>query len=249
MAKQGNKKKKKKSSGALAALILIALLAVVVYLVLHNYVFVIRRVEVRGAENLADADVIRLAQIPMGKPLGELNPDSVKRAVESTGQLAFDGVDTQYPDTVVLHVHTRSLAALVQNAGTLLGLDRDGCVIAQYNEVPQESAVFITGLSVNHYTLGSPLGTDANTLEAVQAILKGLQAVDASALVSEMNVANPQQLCLYSRTGIQVVLGSKDNMEKKLLWMKSALLDLESRGETRGRLDVSSADKADFRPQ
>ena len=32
----------------------------------------------------------------------------------------------------------------------------------------------------------------------------------------------------------------------KVIWMTGALRDLESRGETGGRLDVSSGDKADY---
>jgi hypothetical protein len=33
-----------------------------------------------------------------------------------------------------------------------------------------------------------------------------------------------------------------------MLWMSSAVSDLESRGNTRGTLDVSGGDKADYMP-
>ena len=44
-----------------------------------------------------------------------------------------------------------------------------------------------------------------------------------------------------------VLLGTEENMEKKLVWMKYALADLESRGQTFGILDVSSGNQADYR--
>ena len=240
-------KKKKKRFSPLPFL-LIALVAIGAYFLLHNVVFVIRHVEVSGAGAFVPEEVIRLAQIPIGKPLDALDADKVQRAVESTGQLAFDGLSVQRPDTVLLNVHERTLAALVQNAGSLIGLDVDGHVIGQYSELPGTGAVFITGLNVQHFTLGQRLGVSSDTLDAMSAALSALKTVGAEALVSELNLADVRQLYFYSRTGIQVSLGGPDNMERKLQWMKSALLDLESRGETRGWLDVSSGDKADYKP-
>ena len=93
------------------------------------------------------------------------------------------------------------------------------------------------------------MGAESRGLENMCNILKTLKALNAQDMVSEMNVSNSQELYLYTRTGIQVVLGDGEEMDKKLQWMKSAVADLESRGETRGRLDVSSGNKADFMPQ
>ena len=243
MAKR--RKKRSRLPGAVLLLLLVAALGVFLY----NYVFVVREVVVTGADSYAREDIIRLAQIPIGKPLRTVDEVKIRRAVESSGQLAFDSLSTEYPSTVRLQVHERKLAALVQNAGTLLGLDEDGCVIAQYSELPEASAIFITGLNVQHFAPGAPLSADAATIEAMRAVIQALRTIGAEALVSELNVADTRQLYLYSRTGIQVALGDSTGMERKLQWMKSALMDLESRGETRGRLDVSSGSKADFKPQ
>ncbi len=244
MAKRSAKRRRRKNF--LPAVILVAILAIAVYLLLDNYVFVVRDIEVIGAQTMGAEDVIRLAQLPIGKPLRQVREEKVRRALESTGKLALESIQTKPPNRVLLTVRERRQAALVQNAGQVLALDSDGVVIAQYQSVPEESSVYVTGLNVRHFALGSQIGGDSQAVEDMVAVLRALQAVDAEALVSELNVADSQQLYFYSRTGIQVMLGSNDNMERKLQWMKSALLDLEGRGETRGRLDVSSGNKADF---
>ena len=247
MAKRSAKRRRRKN--ILPAVILAAILAIAVYLLLDNYVFVVRDIEVIGAQTMGAEDVIRLAQLPIGKPLRQVREEKVRRALESTGRVALESLQTKLPNRVLLTVRERRQAALVQNAGQVLALDSDGVVIAQYQSVPEESSVYVTGLNVRHFALGSQIGGDSQAVEDMVAVLRALQAVDAEALVSELNVADSQQLYFYSRTGIQVMLGSNDNMERKLQWMKSALLDLEGRGETRGRLDVSSGNKADFLPR
>ena len=54
-------------------------------------------------------------------------------------------------------------------------------------------------------------------------------------------------LRIITRRGIEVRLGNSENMPDKIAWMKSAVADLENRGQNGGVLDVSSGTKADYR--
>ena len=56
------------------------------------------------------------------------------------------------------------------------------------------------------------------------------------------------QLSSVTRSGVVVKLGDMGNMDEKIRWLRSAVSDLETRGETRGTLDVSSGTRADYRP-
>ena len=243
------KKRGSPGTGLLVILIMTVLSVLAVYFVLNELVFVVRRVEVTGAGSFAAEDVIRLAQVPIGKPLRSVDAEKIRRAVESSGQLGFDGVTVRRPDTVVLSVHERALAALVQNAGSVIGVDRDGIILGPYTESDYRDLIFISGLSMQRFTKGSALDVDAETLRAIRETLVALETTGAGPLISELNAADIHQLTLYSRTGIQVNLGEAENLERKLQWTKSALVDLESRGETEGKLDVSSGNKADYKPK
>ena len=53
---------------------------------------------------------------------------------------------------------------------------------------------------------------------------------------------------ILTRKGTTVLLGDADNMTAKIAWMSRALEDLERRGESLGRLDVSSGRRGDFLP-
>ena len=90
------------------------------------------------------------------------------------------------------------------------------------------------------------ISAPASQLEAMVTTLEALYENGATGYVSELNVSVPNDIYLYSRTGMRVDLGNRENMGNKVVWMVGALRDLESRGETTGRLDVSSGDKADY---
>ena len=230
----------------LALTALIAVLALGVYLVLVNAVFVARDVRVEGNVNIDDETIIRAAQLPLGKPLRDVSEEAARASLESGGLVELVSLEKYYPGQIVLNVRERVCEAVVSYAGVILSLERDGAVIQQLDALPQTDAVYVSGLTVNAFRPGEVISAPASQLEALLTTLDALYENAATGYVSELNVSDPYDLYLYSRTGMRVDLGSSEDMNNKIIWMVGALRDLESRGETTGRLDVSSGDKADY---
>ena len=126
------------------------------------------------------------------------------------------------------------------------GMDANGYVISVSREMPEGEYLYVTGLSAHDAVPGRLIGSDNPRIEAMCAIVRGIDATGVSGYISEINVAETDSLYLYSRTGILVMLGNTKEMENKLIWMKYALIDLEGRGETSGKLDVTGGNQADF---
>ena len=105
----------------------------------------------------------------------------------------------------------------------------------------------MTGILHDHRSrLGQVVSAPEAQLRAMTETLAALYDNAATQYVSELNVSDPNAIYLYTRTGMRVDLGNSEGMGDKVIWMTGALRDLESRGETGGRLDVSSGDKADY---
>ena len=225
---------------------LIAALALGVYLLLANAVFIVRDVHVEGNANIDSDSIIRAAQLPLGKPMREVSEEKARAALESGGLVELVGLEKRYPDQVVLNVRERECEAVVSYAGVILTMERDGTVIEQLDALPETDAVYVTGLTVTAFRPGEVISAPASQLEAMVTTLEALYENGATGYVSELNVSVPNDIYLYSRTGMRVDLGNRENMGNKVVWMVGALRDLESRGETTGRLDVSSGDKADY---
>ena len=225
---------------------LIAALALGVYLLLANAVFIVRDVRVEGNVNIDSDSIIRAAQLPLGKPMREVSEEKARAALESGGLVELVGLEKRYPDQVVLNVRERECEAVVSYAGVILTMERDGTVIEQLDALPETDAVYVTGLTITAFRPGEVISAPASQLEAMVTTLEALYENGATGYVSELNVSVPNDIYLYSRTGMRVDLGDRENMGNKVVWMVGALRDLESRGETTGRLDVSSGDKADY---
>ena len=122
-------------------------------------------------------------------------------------------------------------------------------VIEICNTLPENSGLYVRGLTCTDYSVGKRLNAPEEQLEAMRAVLEAVRSQNAGKYLSELNVSDANRLWMVSRTGIRVELGDSAQMEDKLRWACSAIADLENRGETLGTLDVSSAMRADFMPQ
>ena len=227
-------------------LLVLPVAALVVWFLLTHYVFLIRDVEVVGADDLPAADVVRLSGIPLGGRLSAVDPEALRARVESDGRLAFVSAEKKYPTTVVLTVRRRSRDAITMVAGKLLVLDSDGYVVSVGDAAPEDGMPYVMGLKASTYRLGRQLDAPESRLNAMKTVLEALKAQSAVGYVSEVNLEYLSDIELIARKGIVVSLGDADNMTNKIIWMVGALRDLEARGETLGKLDVSSGSKADF---
>ena len=229
-------------------LLALPVLALAVWLMLKHMVFIVRDVRVAGAGNLAPEAVVRQSGIRLGGRMDDLDLEAIRNNVEATGQLAFVGVEKRYPSTLILNVRERTKDAIIMQASKLVVLDSDGYVVSAAEVMPEESVTYVTGLKPTAYRIGRRLSVNEANLSAMKAALEALKRQNGKEYVSELNVEDPDNITILTRTGMTVLLGDAEKMDEKIAWMVSALRDLESRGESQGRLDVSSGTKADYMP-
>lgn len=232
----------------LTALVALAIALLALWLTLIQAVFVVRHVEIVGVQNISEAQAVRACGIQLGTRMNALNQTAIESNVESTGALAFVALEKRYPVTVRVTVRERSRDAMILQAGKLLVLDSDGYVVSASESMPDLTVPYVTGLAPNTFRIGKRLDATPERLSAMKAVLEALKARDAMAYISELDVDDPSNLTLLTRTGMTVLLGDASNMDRKIIWMAGALKDLDARGETLGRLDVSSGTRADYLP-
>lgn len=237
----------KRARSLLMGVCLLALLTIAAVLLWRD-VFVVRKVIIEGSLSVADEEIIRTAQIDIGGSIRAVEQEKLKLNLESSGRFVLEGVEVRYPSTLILHVRERTRDAMVLNGGKILVLDSDGFVIEVCGTMPENSGVYVTGLEGTSYRIGSRISAPVEKLTAMKAAVDAIRNQGAAIYVSELNVDDPLNLWITTRTGIRVELGDAQNMDGKILWLRSAVADLENRGEVKGTLDVSSGTKADFQP-
>lgn len=227
--------------------ILWALLLALGCVLLLRFVFVLRSVDVVGAENvMSDEAVVRAAKIDFGSSIFRIDAQKIERSINATGLLKFERVDVRYPNTAVLYVKERTREAMLLSAGKIRVLDDEGYVMESLDQVPDMDLVYVSGFRVMNCNIGEKLQAESGQTEAYCAVIAALNSHAADPYVSELDVSDPKDLRIITRTGITVLLGDMQDMENKVAWMKSAVADLEKRGEGGGTLDVTSGNKADY---
>lgn len=229
-------------SAAVAAVAAAAILAVT----LLNFVFVVRGVEYEGASNLDTDAITRASGIRLGRSIFSVDRDAVRRNVDALGEVTLEEVRTRLPSTVVLRVRQREAAGMFVFSGALAVLDAEGCVMRKTEQAPNADLIYVTGLHAVQCRVGAPLEAQKGQREGYAAVAAALLRSGARAYVSELNVEDPDDMYILTRTGINVRLGDARNMNNKIAWMKSAVADIEARGERGVTLDVQSGTKADI---
>ena len=226
----------------------VAVVALVAALVLVNWVFTVRRLTVEGSGDIPAQEVARMSGISLGARMRAVRQDRVRTGVESDGRLAFVSLERKYPGEMVLTVRKREMAALTMQAGKVLALDADGCVMAIITQLPEKSLPYVSGLRPMKYTVGRRLDATDGRVPAMTLVLEALASQGVAAKVAEVNLADLNDIQLITRKNTTVRLGDSGDMARKVAWMAGAVADIEARNETGGELDVSSATKADYKP-
>ena len=119
----------------------------------------------------------------------------------------------------------------------------------QLSDLPADGMPVITGVTVTGCAVGQTV--ISNVAGQIQAASRVLQALWNSGLqqqVSELNLADLDNLYLITNSGMMVVLGDESAMADKLTWMQAVTQQLAAEGVTTGSLDVSSGTSAIYSP-
>ena len=225
-----------------AGLVLFALLALAVGVLLKSQVFIIRNIEVERVETVAPNDVIRKAGLALGGSVFAADETKIRQNFEREGLVAFDRLERRLPDTIRLIVHERTRRAVVNYLGVALVIDDQGYVMEQLGEMPSYGLTVVTGVRATSYQVGQRLMSDIPLqVESLLKVLSAIQAQPLSGRISELNVADLDNMYMMEKGGMMVKIGDETRMEEKLVWMQSVLdQQLYPQGTNTGILDVSS---------
>lgn len=185
----------------------------VVWALLGSRLFVVRSVAVSGATRLVpSAEVVAVADVPLGTPLSRVDTGAVARRVETIRQVASASVSTSWPDGLDIVVRERTAAVAVRMAGGGYDLvDATGVIVSWSRTKPASLPLYVTSVP------GSALRGDAR-LSAASAVLAELppwlsRSVASVSASGTATAAGPVTLSL--RDGKTVVWGGTDGAARK----------------------------------
>jgi cell division protein FtsQ len=195
---------------AFLALAVVAVAGGVAWALLGNRLLVVRSVTVTGTHLVTPAQVIAVADVPLGTSLVGVNAGQVAHRVETIRQVASATVSKDWPDHLVITVHERVPVVAVRMAGGGFDLvDPTGVIVRWSTTDPAGLPVYMTSVAGDALHGDPALATVAAVLAELSPSLSG-QVADVGV---EQVAAGPG---VTASEAYQVLLGLRDH--KSVLW-------------------------------
>ncbi len=232
-----------KGRGLWAVLCILAAL-LIVGAILYGTLFRLKyaRVQVVGLVNRTAQEVITLAGLAEGDNILLLNKEKIREGIDRDRYLIFQDMQRDYPDGLILKVYERIPRVSMQFMGVQYTLDSEGMVLEQTQTLlPEEGLMTATGMEITKSELGRQIVCRQETqLSAYQQVVGELVLQGIASQISELNLADVDNLYLISVDGYSIRLGDQVDMRAKIGSMRAVIAYLQDTGRQKGSIDVST---------
>ncbi len=249
------KRKKAASQVMVMTVVVLAVLATLMVLTCSQ-VFKVRGILIVGNRNISKEDIIALSGVQEGDNLLSISDAELKKNLERNWYLEYVGHEFDYRGTLTLHVNERMGMGVVNVFGLYYVVDASGMVLECAGSAYPDTVAGpkLTGLAWednSRVTVGNKLPVrDSGQLEAVERVLKALDATSMLGRASNLDVKNLDNIKVLTTDGASIVLGDTGSLETKLLIAREVLTVREPLGTVMGaKIDVSSGREAHYIPQ
>lgn len=215
---------------ALAVLAVVAAGALV-WLVWFSTVLDVRGTEVSGRATLKESQVLRVAQVPTGRPLARVDVEAIEERVSQINRVESVDVSRSWPHTLSISIVERRPVVWTTRDGQIRGIDRNGIDYRSFRSAPD---------GLPEATITAADSEDRLEItQAVAAVIVQITADDPALRkeIQAVSAASKDSVELTLSKGRTVVWGSSADGRRKLTVLTSLL------GIKATRYDVSAPDQ------
>lgn len=195
--------------------------------------FRLEEVVIQGHVHTPETEIRASLQVKEGANIWQISLALLQQRVEAIPRVASAEIMRRLPRTLLVTVREEQVLILVPYQEYLLELSMDGQVLGSTRERHNHGLPFLTGSGAVEISVGQTL-LEGWQLSAVREIM-ALPA-DSKLQISELNLADPENLVLVTMDGLVVWLGNGEFAEKiELLQQISSRWPSEKTG---GYLDL-----------
>lgn len=225
----------RKKNHLVQSVFFILLIAVAAYVTLQSPFFEIRAFAVTGIRQLSKEEIIKFSSINYGANLFKVNLSEAEEKLSLVPLIKKVTMERVLPDKIVINVVERKAVALVPLQNSFIKVDSDG-VYLQKGQIASALPI-ITGLTLKANGPGKVIESEYLPL-ALQALSQLPRSLTMK--LSEINVNEAGQLCLYTIDGVQGRMGLPKELAYKANVFQQVLSSLKQPGDTIEYVDLSN---------
>ena len=203
--------------GALVVLLLVLAMA-------FSPLFVLRNIAITGNQFVSDEDICRIGGVTLGDNLFQLQTDEIREHLMKDLRIEQVVVKRSFPSALEIQVTERIPIAVVACDYGYLDIGKDGTVLDAHRTLREMLVPIVTGVTLSDLFVG-----DCVEDENIKLVLLYLDMLDSESRqqLSEISIANPDQVVAYATNSVQLRIGKLDNLDKKTEISRSFLSELK----------------------
>lgn len=199
------------------------LIVMALYYFSQSPLFAVQKIEVEGLQHLTYSELIQESGLNKGQNIFRIDTDQIKKRLLRDPLIEQIAVKRFMPHTIIIKIKERQPRALFLANSTLLVIDANGYCLDRLSAGRSYDLPVITGLK----PISIELGERVSTSEEIKLLLAALRP-ELQSFFSEFNLSEKNRIIAYSREGIPVLLGSTEDLEKKIAVAVSLLKSANS---------------------
>lgn len=241
------RKERKKLKNKLIFLFIFVIFNIAFLVFLRSPIFTISHLHVEGLDKLSLEEICSAGGIREGMNIWKISPPHLRDNILKIPRVAAAEVERELPGEVHIFIREKYPLVLIPFHGHYLELASDGIIIGLRDDYRGELPL-VSGLFWGKMDVGTNI-PDRERGEIIEVFLDVFSEMSTLPL-AEINVAEPEQIVVYTWEGMEVWLGDSNGLEKKLdvlMHLYPRLPSLE-KNDIEGYLDLRAAEAPVFRP-
>lgn len=209
----GRHRQYRKRSFPFQGLFFILLLLFGIYSLLNSSFFALEKVTVSGNSQLDKAEIVKLSAISPGINIFKLKTGEIEKKILLHPRVKNVEVKRVLPREVQINMVERTGKGLLPKEGSFAVIDVEAVFLYEVGSIEKMNLPIITGVNAGNFKIGEPIISEG--LKDALFYLK-VMSPEISAIVSEINVADSENIRMYTIDGVEVKLGNTDKAREKL---------------------------------
>lgn len=197
---------------ALVGLLCVVSIFIIIMIFALSPVFVLKNVKIHGNYYLPDDEVRRISGIAMGENIFQMKVEDIIQTMSKDIRVERAQVKRVLPDTIDILVVERAPLAIIKCNYGYLEAGQGGIILAAHRNLTNIPVPIVSGFTVSDLFVGDRL--EYENINHVLAYLDQLEW-ETSTSISEINIADPDNVMVYMKGGVQMRMGNIGSLEKK----------------------------------
>ena len=235
------RKSPKKQGLPQKAVLALVLVVVVFACAVFSPLFVIKRIQVQGAEHFTTSALCEMIGLSKGDNLLLFRKGKAEKTLLQSPYIAQAKLSARLPQTMKISIKERKARGYVPYMGAYLYIDEKGRVLEVANSC-RDALPVVRGLQFDSFTEGKILPVkNVEALDTVLLVSQLMEKYQLLDLVVEIDVSKPKDVYAYVNQ-VQIHLGDMTNGDTKIQYMEQIVKKIPK--EDRGILDLSTLSHA-----